>query len=96
MWTTFYVDANGNATRERPFAFPPPNQPFVAEAKAFYDVLGESPSLTVVAQANSSQFHEGTLHDRHMLSSCSFVGVSWGICSGYERSILHVQHSEYY
>lgn len=62
MWTTFYVDADGNATGDRPFAFPPANQPFVAETKAFYDVVGPNPSLTVVARANSSQFHEAGVY----------------------------------
>jgi hypothetical protein len=59
MWATFYVDGNGNATGNRPFAYPPASQPFVAETKAFYELVGMNASLSVIAQANTSQFHEG-------------------------------------
>ncbi|KAG8718571.1 hypothetical protein FRC09_012462 [Ceratobasidium sp. 395] len=59
MWDTFYVDQDGNPTGSRPFTHPPASQPFVAETKAFSEVVGPNPSLSVIAQANSSQFHEG-------------------------------------
>ncbi|KAJ1303129.1 hypothetical protein OPQ81_011329 [Rhizoctonia solani] len=62
MWTTFYVDANGYATGNRPFPFPPENQPFIAESKAFYNIVGANPSLTVIARSNDSQFHEAGVY----------------------------------
>ncbi|KAG8684773.1 hypothetical protein FRC08_013494 [Ceratobasidium sp. 394] len=62
MWDTFYVDLDGNPTGARPFAFPPASKPFVAETKAFYEVVGANPSLSVIAQANSSQFHEAGIY----------------------------------
>ncbi|KAF8595218.1 calcium-dependent phosphotriesterase [Ceratobasidium sp. AG-I] len=62
MWSTFYVDANGNSSGQRPFGFPPASQPFVAETIAFYDIVGASAALSVVAQANSSQFHEAGVY----------------------------------
>ncbi|KAG8735464.1 hypothetical protein FRC10_010477 [Ceratobasidium sp. 414] len=62
MWDAYYVDSNGNATGARPFAFPPASQPFVADTRAFYDVVGPNPSLSVIARANSSQFHEAGIY----------------------------------
>ncbi|CEL56937.1 hypothetical protein RSOLAG1IB_08215 [Rhizoctonia solani AG-1 IB] len=61
MWLTFRVNANGS-TESRPFPIPPATQPFVAESKAFYNVVGTNPSLSVIAQANSSQFHEAGVY----------------------------------
>ncbi|QRV85446.1 SMP-30/gluconolaconase/LRE-like region protein [Ceratobasidium sp. AG-Ba] len=62
MWSTFYVDSNGNPTGSRPFAYPKASQPFIAESKAFYDILGLNPTLEVVAQAETSQFHEAGVY----------------------------------
>ncbi|KAH7337203.1 hypothetical protein B0J17DRAFT_719111 [Rhizoctonia solani] len=62
MWATFYVDTNGYATGDRPFSIPHSNRPFIAESKAFYDILGTNPSLTVIARANDSQFHEAGVY----------------------------------
>ncbi|QRW19977.1 SMP-30/gluconolaconase/LRE-like region protein [Rhizoctonia solani] len=62
MWSTFYVDANGSTTGARPFPIPPASQPFVAESKAFYNVIGTNPSLSVIAQASDNQFHEAGVY----------------------------------
>ncbi|CAE6463841.1 unnamed protein product [Rhizoctonia solani] len=62
MWATFYVDANGYATGDRPFSIPTAKRPFVAGSKAFYSILGMDPGLTVVARANDSQFHEAGVY----------------------------------
>ncbi|KAG9105936.1 hypothetical protein FRC07_009052 [Ceratobasidium sp. 392] len=60
MWDTFYVDSSGNPTGSRPFTHPPANQPFVAETKAFYEIVGINPSLSVVAQANTGIYVPAT------------------------------------
>ncbi|QRV77351.1 SMP-30/gluconolaconase/LRE-like region protein [Ceratobasidium sp. AG-Ba] len=60
MWDTFYVDSNGNPTGSRPFPFP--QEPFVAESKAFIDVIGKNATLSTIAQANTSQFHEAGIY----------------------------------
>ncbi|CAE6457541.1 unnamed protein product [Rhizoctonia solani] len=62
MWATFYVDANGYATGDRPFSIPTTNRPFVAESRAFYNILGTNPTLAAIARANDSQFHEAGVY----------------------------------
>ncbi|KAG8719994.1 hypothetical protein FRC08_001430 [Ceratobasidium sp. 394] len=62
MWSTFYVDSNGTSTGKGPFAYPNASHPFIAESKAFYDILGPNPSLEVVAQAETKQFHEAGVY----------------------------------
>ncbi|KAG8685622.1 hypothetical protein FRC09_014636, partial [Ceratobasidium sp. 395] len=62
MWSTFYVDSNGNSTGKGPFAYLDASRPFIAESMGFYDIVGPNPSLQVVAQAETNQFHEAGVY----------------------------------
>ncbi|KAG9121730.1 hypothetical protein FRC07_002189, partial [Ceratobasidium sp. 392] len=62
MWSTFYVDSNGNSTGKGPFTYLNASQAFVAESMGFYDIVGPNPSLKLVAQAETKQFHEAGVY----------------------------------
>ncbi|KAB5593172.1 hypothetical protein CTheo_3402 [Ceratobasidium theobromae] len=60
MWSTYYVDPDGNSLGSGPFTTP--KEPFIAISPDFYPVLGPAPTLQVVAEADTAQFHEAGVY----------------------------------
>ncbi|CAE6472308.1 unnamed protein product, partial [Rhizoctonia solani] len=58
LWSTVYVNNSGNLTSSGPFTYPNASTAFVASVSDFYDLVGESATLEVIASADYAAFHE--------------------------------------
>ncbi|CUA75536.1 hypothetical protein RSOLAG22IIIB_05934 [Rhizoctonia solani] len=58
IWTTFCVNSEGN----QPTASLGVTRPFIAILDEFYDIVGPSAELEVIAEANAPQFHEAGVY----------------------------------